>query len=206
MVNDGAFVGNSTDVVEVKNNYIKTTGATGIFARGSNVKLVGNNIEDAGTEGIWADGSAGSDAPNCMIADNTVLNSGSYGIFLNAATQYCKIDNNIVKASQSSGIGVFNTPDVTVTNNTCMNNNQAASATIRNASGIALYEGTDPCDNCVITGNRCGDDQGVKTQLYGVSETGSSTGFVVVGNNLFGNATAAFSGNAGDGTVASNFP
>lgn len=41
----------------------------------------------------------------------------------------------------------------------------------------------------VVSGNRCYDDQGVKTQTYGVQSLGTADFNIVVGNNCRGNLT-----------------
>jgi len=44
---------------------------------------------------------------------------------------------------------------------------------------------------CTVHGNQCYDDQGVKTQRYGIAENGTVDYNIITGNNLVGNQTGS---------------
>jgi parallel beta-helix repeat protein len=101
------------------------------------------------------------------------------GIYTSNATTGSQNDTAIIgnNASGNSqwGIGLSGVNNSTILGNISKNNQY----------GIIL-SGT--CNNNLISGNRCYDDQSVKTQLYGIADSDNNT---IVNNDLTGNKNGA---------------
>jgi hypothetical protein len=86
-------------------------------------------------------------------------------------------------AGRASAWGIdlqFNVRNITVVGNTVRNTNATLAAGVRVGTGNDL----------TVARNRCYDDQGTKTQLYGIYFTGTQTRVRYYGNALENNATA----------------
>lgn len=97
------------------------------------------------------------------------------------------VTGNYVMFCAHHGISV-NGNNCSVTGNVVKNSGQHP--VIINPSGIGILTGIT---GTVVTGNRCFDDQEVKTQLYGVLETGTADKNTILGNDLTGNKEAPIS-------------
>ena len=117
---------------------------------------------------------------NCTVSNNTVFRN-YYGIFLLQGGIGSVIDGNFVQENDSDGITLSATQNCTVTNNICKNNGQTI-------GGSGIYIDPDS-DNNLAIGNRCFDDQAVKTQDYGLGANGDYN--LVSDNILFGNDLAS---------------
>lgn len=114
--------------------------------------------------------------------DNTAIRGGDNGI--SCSGPEAVISGNTVVESCHTGIAIAATAvNSTVTGNIVKNSSQHAS--IAHAAISISSGGTD----IVVSGNRCYDDQGVKTQTYGVQSLGTADFNIVVGNNCRGNLT-----------------
>jgi parallel beta-helix repeat protein len=114
---------------------------------------------------------------DCVVSNNIVFN-GFYGIFVSQGGKGSVIDGNFVNDHGSDGITIgLGTQNCTVTNNICKNNGQTTTA-----HGIYI----DPAsDNNLAIGNRCFDDQAIKTQSVGLVANGEYN--LASDNILFGN-------------------
>ena len=120
-------------------------------------------------------------ASNCTVSNNTVFRN-FYGIFVSQGGFGSVIDGNFVQENDSDGITIgLGTQNCTVTNNICKNNGQTL-------GGSGIYIDPDS-DNNLAIGNRCFDDQAVKTQDYGLGANGDYN--LVSDNILFGNDLAS---------------
>lgn len=130
------------------------------------VRILGNLVRDGGDMGITVDGT-GLGAKNASIVGNTCLNNDTGGICVANAAQ-----------------------DVAITGNVCKNNgqNRNSDRTAQARAGVRLVTtGT----NIAIAGNTFGDDQGTKTQQYGVCMTACTN--VSIGPDVdAGNAVALY--------------
>lgn len=147
------------------------------------IQIVGNTSLNNAGPGITVIPGSSPLGKNFVVAGNMCSgNGGPAGINLVNAPGSA-INGNLCLANTNAGILVDPVPStnqgsVAVTGNTCGNNG---------TYGIRIR-----ADNVQVCGNRCYDDQTVKTQTYGVSLEGTQANFVsVMGNNLNGNATDA---------------
>jgi hypothetical protein len=126
------------------------------------------------------------------VVDNTCIGAGDNGISMSGAEGV--VSGNTCEGNRYHGIQ-FNGPNGTATANRCKNNNQEQAMSAPDGltrAGIDI----NTVAGIVVTGNRCWDDQGTKTQDFGVKATNvaGETDCVVVGNSLHGNKTTAVSG------------
>jgi len=122
---------------------------------------------------------------NCLrtkAINNTCLRGGDNGISVSGPESI--VEGNRVDSSCQSGIAMLSTAVNSVINNNIVKNT-SQNASIAQA-GISM--GTGATD-VVVTGNRCFDDQGTKTQAYGIASSGTADFNTVVGNNCRGNLT-----------------
>ncbi len=119
-------------------------------------------------------------AENAKIDNNQIKNCSEYGIYYQSTGR--TINGNTVDGCGKHGIYLGSAcDDMTVNNNVCKNNGQDTADTY---SGIYCTGVTDT----TFVGNRCYDDQGTKTQKYGIDEGASSNYNTIMGNNLRGNS------------------
>lgn len=113
----------------------------------------------------------------------------TYGIYITQVSdgeKEIKITDCVVGNFQRGGIVVItaNATNGLIANNIVFNNNQAGSTTSAyRYSGIYLRN----AGNFIITGNRCYDDQGTKTQRVGIYEANGSNNNYIHGNDVTGN-------------------
>ena len=100
---------------------------------------------------------------------------------------------------------VLDTTDFTVADNVCKNNGQGANTNTYH--GITLWQSTGTVDKGLVSGNRCFDDQGSKTQQYGISTLNTIGASVSIGPNILdGNGTSGMLFSFGGATAASCVP
>jgi parallel beta-helix repeat protein len=105
------------------------------------------------------------------------------------------VEGNLCRENGGSGISLWDGERNTVKNNTCVNNSQEAPG---RWSGITLSK----TQNCVVSGNRCFDDQQAHTQKYGVEELENCRGNTITDNDCRGNTLGgvALAGKNGERT------
>ena len=108
------------------------------------------------------------------VKGNQVQNCTGIGIVVNG--NYAKISENNVSSCVSRGISVVG-DDGTIHGNTVRNNT---------FYGIVINGNYN-----TVMGNSCIDDQGVKTQNYGIAEIAGSDYNIYIGNQIHGWETAA---------------
>jgi parallel beta-helix repeat protein len=91
------------------------------------------------------------------------------------------VEGNLCRENDGNGISLWDGERNTVQNNTCANNSRSAPGRY---SGISLAK----TDNSVVSGNRCFDDQPVRTQKHGIEELTNCRGNTITGNDCRGNA------------------
>jgi parallel beta-helix repeat protein len=124
----------------------------------------------------------GTSASRNIIQGCTVYNSGGHGITVGTST-ICVVSGCRSHENQYAGIRLNNANDCTVTGCICWENRDAGGT----GEGI-LVDGTSA--NNLIIGNRCFDDQGSKTQTYGIRELNTADYNTFIGNDVSGNGTA----------------
>lgn len=165
-----------------------------------NVTLINNNVIGAGTSHGDTTNPGSADlisvhrTDGLQVIGNTAEYGGDVGI---TVAQQCKdivISGNITRYNDSAGICLGSATstscsDAAVVGNTSMNNgqNRLGDGPSWASNGINLNK----CQKVVVSGNRCGDGQTTKTQLYGITAQGT-TDVTIGANQLVGNLTSAF--------------
>lgn len=163
--------------------------------------ISGNHVETSPTGGgqiSWGDANGSG-----VVRGNRILAGGgdeATGIEVEGIYDGLIVEGNYIEEQQNWGIilqQVAGTGPIIVSNNVVKN-----CGTVGAVPGIAVLAGIS---NFIITGNRCYDDQGTKTQTYGLKiDAGASDNYAVYGNDFQGNLTGAMS-DGGTGTVKQVF-
>lgn len=166
-------------------------------------EVIGNKL--AYGHGGNADLIAPYDVHDGVIERNVVLYGGDAGISPDRCRRLV-ISDNRVGYCNTSGINIWRTSDVTVVGNLSYNNYQdyAGDLNPEPRGGIRTYmPGSGPqCQDILIVGNRCWDDQETKTQDYGIYLR-RNTKRVTVGSNLLdGNRDGMFRSAADEVTTS----
>lgn len=203
----GIRVDDSAYNVTVSNNVVigGGTGAYGISVQGQagqftrNVTVTGNTVRAVPGRGINVANATGT-----VVSANVVEAAGLSGIVVYSGASATTVTGNQVHGCDESGILIFNTTDFTVTGNLCRNNGQDQTQT-NVYNGITLWNSSGTVDKGAIIGNRCYDDQGTKTQQYGIRTLNTIGASVVIGPNVVdGNATTGQAFSFGGATAASS--
>ena len=167
-----------------------------------NVTVSGNTVRSAPGAGI----QASAYTKNTTIIGNTVSGAGTHGIYVTSAnTTGTTVVGNTVADCSGSGIMVLDTTDFTVADNVSKNNGQGANTNTYH--GITLWSSTGTVDKGRVSGNRCFDDQGSKTQQYGIRTLNTIGASVSIGPNILdGNGTSGMLFSFGGATAASCVP
>ncbi len=175
---DGILIGSTTSQFIVRACRIDNCDNAGIRFFGSKNQIIGNNVIDCGTEGIFGDDDAGN---GNVIADNIVDGCGSEGIItvMHGTTIVGNTSRNNLDGIVSAGTGGTATDNVIVGN----------VATDNSRYGIKLGNGVDgdSASNVVVgnlvTGNgteaiRYGHTTGAKESIiqHNMGDTGGGTG------------------------------
>ena len=151
------------------------------------VRVLGNHIENCTTfQGITLSANgAGVTSYDVTVADNAVLGCND-GIHIETST--ATVTGNLCRANQYNGIRCSSgASGCVIVGNVCSNNGQ----TTANAAGVMLDGTVALVNKCIVTGNRCYDDQGVPTQAYGVAQVSTNgQGNLIASNVAVGNVTA----------------
>lgn len=150
---------------------VKITNSRGdcIIFDGKNGQAINNTIRYCILTGSFDAGIEMLSADRNLIYANFIYSTGDQGIQLNAdagtSTQSERnvVVNNIIYGPGGDGIQVRSSSFNIVAYNQCWNA-PAARAGIDLVTGIA----GENCDGNVVIGNICSDDQGTKTQDYGI--------------------------------------
>ncbi len=118
------------------------------------------------------------EANDNQIVGNWVSYNGLYGIDMGNGERN-NINDNVVSYSEQHGIFVHaaNTLNNTVMGNVSYNNGQKTANTY---DGISIYDATYN----IVVGNLCYDDQGSKTQRYGISEENNADYNTITNNHV----------------------
>jgi parallel beta-helix repeat protein len=189
----GIYLYNSSNNT-VMGNICKSNGGYGIdLYKSSNNTVMGNTCESNIYHGI----ALFADSNNNTITGNTCESNGEYGIQVLSGSRYNTVTGNTCESNGGHGISISDSHSNVVTGNVALNNSQSIAGFY---DGINLYL----ADYNVITSNRCTDNQGVKTQRYGVNISNAACDKnLVVANVLIGNLTGSLN-DAGTGTVSAS--
>lgn len=181
----------------ITGNTITGCGLDGIHIESGSTKIAvtGNVITDCQRSGVSVQPGPGAAPDHVSIVGNVIegcgTGDGSGGIAIEGATSGVGhvITSNVVRSCGHAAAAAFygidlgvGASEATVTANAVSNTNGVTSAGIR-------FKGLS---KSIVSGNICWDDQGTKTQGYGVRAQGVLTEVMVIGNNLNGNMTGPF--------------
>ena len=165
------------------------SGTTGSGKICKNIRVINSYIHDNTFYGIGlvVPDTNYARTENIMISNNHIVNNGSYGIEVFGAKAPFIIGNYIEKSGNHGiDLGSLGVDNFHVINATIMGNIIKNGAT----QGIRVQSAS----NCRIISNRCYDDQGTKTQTYGLgynNSNGSGSNILIEGNDFTGNLTGA---------------
>lgn len=156
----------------------------------SRVSVVGNVVLGPGTSFTSGqDGTADQismHAVDGLVVDGNISRGGGEAGLTVESCRDAMVTGNIVNGADVAGIAVFtDVVNVTVTDNTVMNNgqNRAGDRVLASRAGIRLFtSATIGPEDVSIVDNVLGDNQDVKTQQYGVSIRATTD--VVAGPNV----------------------
>lgn len=178
----GIALGNSISSV-CNGNIVDTCGAgyDAISVSGDGNVISNNNVLNSSGSGILTDSNS-----LCQIIGNRITGSGTNGIYVRIATDII-VEGNTVYENEQKGINIYRSQHCTISNNIVKNNSNAGAG---GHDGIYVWDNTGAaCTDNVIAGNVCHDDQGTKTQGYGIRSTESSDYNLITGNNCRDNLT-----------------
>lgn len=182
----------------VTDNYIyKCKNGIALEDNPTNAVIKGNILRGDGTNGVGIWHNLGAPVQltpgDIVISGNTVLNWGT-GISVEACNpayynnEEIIVANNIVRGSYNDGIYFgyggqtgYKGERAIISNNIVKNSSQ---------SGAGSYPGIrvgNVWTDLSIQGNQCWDDQGTKTQSYGIVLQDTSDYAIITGNNVRGN-------------------
>lgn len=175
----------------ITGNTVRSCGRNGIHIEdlSSQISVTGNTVSDCGQAGIEVQAVISIPCNSITIVGNTVTGCcanpayglGNGGIEIGSSATQNKsiiVSGNMCVANAAAGIYAYENRSVVISNNICRNN-----------TGPGLYLTT--VINGRIIGNLCTDDQGTKTQTYGLKTFGSGQDALIAGNNFLGNLTGA---------------
>lgn len=150
--------------------------------------LIGGDTEDCECKNNSVYGTAGARigaaAKHAAMVENKLRNSTTIGIQVDATN--AKVNGNDVGGSSGRGIRfVSGAENCQCLFNTVYNSGQGGSAAGIEINGV---------DDMMVGFNRCYDDQGSKTQSYGLNITAASARITLAYNNFTGNSTGEING------------
>ncbi len=200
--------------VAINGNICADNGSTGIYINGNGLTSNGGNNFIVNSNIAFSNDSYGIDIHNlivgAIVSGNLCHENTNFNMRLSSAgTKRIIASNNICEGSTAGGglhingsdkllisdnffennyyEGVrfqYDNSDVVVSDNMIFNNEQIGSGT---RGGIRLL---NTVNNITITGNRCGDNQGSKTQNYGIEAASATcTNVLIANNDVTGNKT-----------------
>lgn len=187
---------------------VRRSAECGIYSSSgtSATRITGSSILDnnqrlrAGGHGIEMGGS--SAVTGCLVSGQLGdrANAGC-GIFTGAAgtsVTGCRIEGN-----WGHGIRVVDSAGATLAGNVVRDNSCGNAGNHDGIQVIGLSAGS--CNDVAVTGNRCTDTQGTKTQRYGISLANAYVDYcAVTGNACRGNLTGGVVDSGGGGSAVAN--
>lgn len=175
----GVQVVSTSTEVSVADNTIRSCTQQGIYcAAATDSSVSGNNVKSCG--GTTFPGIEANGVTDCSIVGNVVASSGTQGILVTNSSIGWAVVGNVAAINRRDGI-FANSSNGTVTGNVA----RANSTSVAGLWVGILLTGSD----IVAAGNRCYDNQGTKTQGYGIKIGASSATVVLGANDVAGNLT-----------------
>lgn len=203
---------NDGDFVDIVGFDISGDGAIGLLNRGSNVRIIANNVHDVPATGCDGNGGAGILNGNYSAVDDDIINNVVHNI--GEAGKNCarvhgiyhsnlrgRILNNMSFANEGYGIHLWHAAsDVTIANNLVFNNRHGG---ILVGAGDAPYHSSPlhPADRILVVNNIVIYNQ----NRYGIEELGvTGSGNIYLNNVVYANQVANWRLQTGQqfGTIA----
>ncbi|WP_317259170.1 glycosyl hydrolase family 28-related protein [Paenibacillus sp. J5C2022] len=190
------------------------------YAEGNNW-VMDNLIEDGYLDGIIYNTNRGVISGNIIRNNGLVPNNTAGGVYINNKFGIV-ISNNLIEGNDGNGIDIIDATEIISEGNWCVNNNSAGImyASVTNSqiignvcknNGKAPATGQDDGISILgnshlvtITGNRCFDDQSVKTQRYGIHAIDTSHDLLITSNILKDNWIGPLSTVGSSNVISSN--
>jgi len=201
---DGVDAYGRKDILILANQFDHTGhagGGIGVHITGGSEDCIValNTIHDSKEHGVEITGTVA----NCYgikVLDNKISDSEMGGIHATGPNYQCTVNDNSVKNSGLAGIHLINFYDGTVNDNHVKNSGYGKTPP-SDYSGIYMHSGI----NNVVSGNRCHDDQGAKTQKYGIREGTTANYNHITDNFVSNNAVGGISEQGTNTKVRDNF-
>jgi parallel beta-helix repeat protein len=208
----GIYSGNATNI-SISANAVRNAGTRGIYANNTtNIAVNNNSISNSSQRGILLlscthavasgnllsgnggtafDGLVVSSTVSFTISGNSVDTSGGQGIAVEGQNSKSgTVTSNTCTLNRGCGIYLADCNNVVALGNICRNNQTGANSTY---AGILIWRSSGATTNFVLAGNRCYDDQGAKTQKWGIRILGAVDNAVLANNLVENNAVSGLS-------------
>jgi hypothetical protein len=166
---------NDNKVIDCTGNGIDVGNVAGCAVNGNTVEGCGGGIIGDGASNVVCCG-------NSVIATTSTGSRDGIHFVYSSTIKDINLRGNNVSGSYRHGISLQNVVNGSVGGNVVKN-----SGTGEAGNGIHLID----CTDITLPGNRSYDDQGTKTQGYGLRSTGTSDYLNVTGGNYRGNLTSS---------------
>jgi hypothetical protein len=195
----------------VERNRFTACGLDGLICSAPGIRVAlntsnGNGVDKTtvGAAGIWLGTSGSNGAHGAFVVGNVCYDNAANGIDAgpaNTTLKGVKIMGNFCFLNGTSGIQMDYMQKLEIIANHCYNNYQPSAAGVTLSAKDSQRGGIVIASNNAVTGaiiekNYCWDDQGGKTQVYGiqigVTSTSAPSDLVIRDNELTGNLTSAF--------------
>lgn len=184
----GVRVSSGSNIL-IASNSISKTKSDGIYAdhQSSKVSIKGNNIDEAGGNGIYVNGVVGNYSNLNQITNNTILRSVSRGLWLRELSN-ALISANTIDGSGSDGIRLSDASKNIVLSNNIVNSNIADGIRLSDTFKFSV-QGNSVSGNSrgIVVDSSC--DGGV---LLGNITDSNTTDYVVSGTNILPATIADF--------------
>jgi parallel beta-helix repeat protein len=196
-VSDGIYV--NAKNFKVKDNIVKSAGRYGInIYNTQDGDVTGNTVDSSVNYAIYL-----YTVLRANVDKNTIITPTSTGIYIHSSSKDVAIEGNKIYNSGAEGIILRNSTGLRVINNTIVGStNQGiyqfsdasycviANNMVKNSRSVAIdLSGSYN----IVANNRCYDDQGTKTQTYGLWVR-SGDYYTIMGNDFRGNLNAGING------------
>ena len=189
---------------QVKGCYVHDTIADGISSYATvtpNMRLLitGNTVYNTGDDGISDNSYSGSSGANhgIVIANNSVLNSAAGGV-ASCGSDQTTISNNIIQRTFLAGVrvqggfGFYKVTTTIVTGNNISGFGLGTAPSTSAAGGVVAgvliqSDGTQNCDNVIVTNNEIGSDLGVNSMGTAIAVYSTNASLISCNNHLIAN-------------------
>ena len=169
----------------------------GKISRNASTGLNVGQAADVTVTGVEISSNAGNGAQFASLlrltfSGNTVYNNTGHGLRLDDV-KGAAVTGNLLSDGSNSGIYALGLLNSVISSNVVKNFGKAGNASFNYGIQIGNGSAITASSNNVVSVNRCFDDQGTKTQDFGIVSTGNSDYNMFVMNITTGNKTGGLS-------------